>query len=392
MIQMQVWISKLKNLKPSRRAELAQLKRTPLYDLHLELGAKMVPFAGFEMPVQYPMGVLKEHLYTREHAGLFDVSHMGQIVIEGPGAQAALERLIPIDLDTLGVNQQRYGFLCNENGGILDDLMIVRWGEERFFLVINAACVAEDIAHIHANLPSGVVLHQLHNRSLLALQGPMAAQVMAELAHESMALFFMQGGEIHIGDVACYATRSGYTGEDGFEISIPAEDCESVARLLLNDHRVEAIGLGARDSLRLESGLCLYGHDLNVNTTPIEANLLWAISPSRRPGGSKQGGYLGAEVIESQIASGASRKRVGLKVLAKAPVREGVVLQDESSATIGEVTSGGFSPSLAAPIAMAYVDIKHAEIGNIVTAIVRNKPLQLEICKMPFVEQNYKRS
>jgi aminomethyltransferase len=352
----------------------------------------MVPFAGFEMPVQYPMGVLKEHLHTREKAGLFDVSHMGQVIIEGPGAQLALERLMPVDLDTLGINQQRYGFFCNEQGGILDDLMIVRWDEERFFLVINAACVAEDIAHMQAHLPSSVSLTHLHDHGLLALQGPQAAQVMAELAHESMALFFMSGGEVHIGDVACFVTRSGYTGEDGFEISVPAEHCEAVARLLLNDHRVAPIGLGARDSLRLESGLCLYGHDLNTTTTPIEANLLWAISPSRRPGGVKQGGYLGAEVIQTQLMSGVSRKRVGLKVLAKAPIREGVTLIDDSGKTIGEVTSGGFSPSLSAPIAMAYVDINHVGIGEQVTAMVRNKPLTLEVCSMPFVAQNYRRA
>ncbi len=371
---------------------MADLLRTPLHGLHQELGARMVPFAGYDMPVQYPLGVLKEHLHTRQAAGLFDVSHMGQLVIEGPGVEQALEAIIPVDLVNLPDNKQSYGLLCNAVGGILDDLIITRWGHECFFVVINAACVDTDIPHIEAHLPEGVSLNFMQGRGLLALQGPQAADVLATIAPDCRGLTFMSGAHIAVAGVMCYVTRSGYTGEDGFEISIPAESTEAIARALLADERVEAIGLGARDSLRLEAGLCLYGHDLDATTSPVEAGLWWSISKARRDDGDRPGGFLGAEAIFSQREAGVTRRRVGLQINSKAPVREGAELFDASGNKVGVVTSGGFGPSLGAPVAMAYVASECAELGSELLAQVRNKQVPVTVCKMPFVAQNYYRS
>lgn len=368
---------------------MADLLLTPLHALHVELGARMVPFAGYDMPVQYPLGVLKEHLHTRQFAGLFDVSHMGQLIIEGEGAEQALEAIIPVDLKSLPVNKQSYGLLCNADGGILDDLIITRWGHEKFFVVINAACVDTDIPHIKAHLPDYVAMEYLHGRGLLALQGPAACSVLQALAPDSASLTFMTGARMLVNGVECYVTRSGYTGEDGFEISVPADGTEALARALLADERVEAIGLGARDSLRLESGLCLYGHDLDVTTSPLEASLAWSISPARREGGERAGGFLGAEAIFAQRVNGVARRRVGLLVNGKAPVREGAELFDAAGNKIGAVTSGGFGPSLGAPLAMGYVVSDCAALGSELFAEVRGKKIPVTVSKMPFIVQNY---
>lgn len=366
------------------------LKATPLKELHLELGAKMVPFAGYEMPVQYPAGIKTEHLHTREHAGLFDVSHMGQVVISGEGAAEALEALVPVELESLGINKQTYALFTNEQGGILDDLMIVRWAEDRFFLVVNAACKEQDLAYLRAQLPD-LDIEYLDGRGLLALQGPEAKSVMAQLAPEARELVFMTGARATLAGIDCYITRSGYTGEDGFEISVPAESAEMLARKLLAFDQVEAIGLGARDSLRLEAGLCLYGHDLDTETTPIQGSLLWSISKSRRADGEKAGGFPGADVILKEQAEGATRKRVGLKIEGRAPVREGAELVNADGTQVGVVTSGGFGPSLDAPVAMGYVSAEYATIGTALNAMVRGKPRPVTVEKMPFVPHRYYR-
>lgn len=366
------------------------LKATPLKELHLELGAKMVPFAGYEMPVQYPAGIKTEHLHTREHAGLFDVSHMGQVVISGEGAAEALEALVPVELESLGINKQTYALFTNEQGGILDDLMVVRWAEDRFFLVVNAACKEQDLAYLRAQLPD-LDIEYLDGRGLLALQGPEAKGVMAQLAPEARELVFMTGARATLAGIDCYITRSGYTGEDGFEISVPAESAEMLARKLLAFDQVEAIGLGARDSLRLEAGLCLYGHDLDTQTTPIQGSLLWSISKSRRADGEKAGGFPGADVILKEHAEGAARKRVGLKIEGRAPVREGAELVNADGTQVGVVTSGGFGPSLDAPVAMGYVSAEYAALGTSLNAMVRGKPRPVTVEKMPFVPHRYYR-
>jgi aminomethyltransferase len=370
--------------------DTTDLKATPLKALHMELGARMVPFAGYDMPVQYPEGIKTEHLHTREHAGLFDVSHMGQVVITGEGVAAALEKLVPVELERLGINKQTYALFTNEQGGILDDLMIVRWAEDCFFLVVNAACKEQDIAYLRSNLP-GLEVEYLEGRGLLALQGPAAASVMAQFAPGVRELVFMTGSCVTLEGADCYITRSGYTGEDGFEISVPAGSAEALARKLVSFEHVKAIGLGARDSLRLEAGLCLYGHDLDTETTPIQASLLWSISKSRRADGAKAGGFPGADIIFNEQANGASRKRVGLKVEGRAPVREGAELVNAEGAQVGMVTSGGFGPSLEAPLAMGYVATDYAAIGTELHAIVRGKPLPVTVEKMPFVPQRYYR-
>lgn len=366
------------------------LKATPLKALHLELGARMVPFAGYEMPVQYPGGIKTEHLYTRKHAGLFDVSHMGQVAITGDGVAAALEKLVPVELETLGINKQTYALFTNEQGGILDDLMIVRWAEDCFFLVVNAACKEQDIAYLRSALP-GFEIEYLEGRGLLALQGPSAVDVMAQLAPDVRELVFMTGSRVILEGADCYITRSGYTGEDGFEISVPAESAEALARKLVSFEQVNAIGLGARDSLRLEAGLCLYGHDLDTETTPIQASLLWSISKSRRAGGAKAGGFPGADIIFNEQVKGAPRKRVGLKVEGRAPVREGAELVNAEGEQVGVVTSGGYGPSLEAPLAMGYVAKDYAAVGTELNAMVRGKPRPVTVEKMPFVPQRYYR-
>lgn len=366
------------------------LSRTSLYNLHIELGARMVPFAGYEMPVQYPMGVLKEHNHTRAAAGLFDVSHMGQVRLSGPGAAAALESLVPIDVVDLGLNRQRYAMFTNEKGGILDDLMVSNTGDH-LFVVVNAACKQQDIAHLHKHLDGRCTVEVLDDRSLLALQGPAAGAVMTRLAPESAKMVFMQTAKVKLAGVECFISRSGYTGEDGFEISVPNEHAEALARLLLSQDEVAPIGLGARDSLRLEAGLCLYGHDMDSDVTPVEASLTWALSKVRRADGARPGGYPGADIIMRQLAQGVSLKRVGLLARDRMPVREGAELVDAEGRAVGKVTSGGFGPSVNGPVAMGYVDIEHAKPGTRLQAIVRGKLVPIDVASMPFVPLRYYR-
>ncbi|EKO3960366.1 glycine cleavage system aminomethyltransferase GcvT [Vibrio fluvialis] len=368
-----------------------ELLITPLHALHLEVGAKMVPFAGYDMPVQYALGVKKEHLHTREAAGLFDVSHMGQLRLHGEGAAAALETLVPVDVVDLAEGKQRYAFFTNEQGGILDDLMVANLGDH-LFVVVNAACKEQDINHLQAHLPSGVELEIIDDRALLALQGPKAAEVLARLQPVVADMLFMDIQQVQIDGIDCIVSRSGYTGEDGYEISVPADKAEAVARTLTAFEEVEWIGLGARDSLRLECGLCLYGHDLDETTTPVEASLLWAIQPVRRTGGAREGGFPGADIILSQIATkDVSRKRVGLVGQTKAPVREGTELFDAEGTKIGIVTSGTAGPTAGIPVSMAYVRADLSAIGTEVFAEVRGKMLPMLVEKMPFVPQRYYR-
>ncbi len=357
------------------------LKKTPLYDLHVELGAKMVPFAGYAMPVQYPSGILKEHLHTRARAGLFDVSHMGQVVIGGDDPAAAIEALVPGDIQALKPGAMRYSLFTSESGGILDDLMITR-RQNDLFVVVNAACKEQDIAHMRARLPAVEVLE---DRALLALQGPEAAAVLSALNPAVQSLLFMNGAEMELMGVACFVTRSGYTGEDGFEISVPAGAAADLARELLSHEAVAPIGLGARDSLRLEAGLCLYGHDIDETTTPVEAALTWVINKRRRA----EGGFPGADVILEQIAKGVSRKRVGIRPLGKMPVREGAEVVGEDGAVIGKITSGGFGPSVGGPVAMGYVPAEMAVPGTALKLRQRGRLLEAEVAKLPFVKQNY---
>jgi len=367
-----------------------QVNKTIFYDYHLEAGGKMVPFAGYLMPVQYSAGIKQEHLHSRDNAGLFDVSHMGQVIVKGEGAALALEQLMPVDLEALEINQQTYATLTNEQGGVLDDLIVTRWAEDIFFLVVNAGCKHEDIAHIRNHLP-GFEITYLGDRGLLALQGLKAKEVMAELSPEANKLVFMHGCHSSIDGIDCYITRSGYTGEDGFEISVDPKDAHKLADKLLSFEVVNWIGLGARDSLRLEAGLCLYGHDIDQQTTPVEAGIIWSISKSRRAGGAKQGGFLGAEVILEQIANGAAKKRVGFLVDGRAPVREGAEVIDEQGVVIGAITSGGFGPTLQAPIAMGYVPTELSAVGTKHNALVRGVARPITITKMPLVPQRYYR-
>lgn len=364
-------------------------RKTPLFDLHVELGARMVPFAGYSMPVQYELGVKKEHEHTRRACGLFDVSHMGQVLLRGPTPAEALETLVPADLAGLPEGRQRYGLFTAEDGGILDDLMIVNAGDH-LYLVVNAACKEQDIAHLRRGLPD----HELEvlDRGLLALQGPEAAMVMQRLCPEACEMVFMQHGRFTIEGIEVWISRSGYTGEDGFEISVPAEQTEALARRLLAEEEVEAIGLGARDSLRLEAGLCLYGHDIDTTTTPVEAGLIWAIGKPRRRDGERPGGFPGADLILHQVAEkDHQRKRVGLLGEGRAPVREGVELYDGDGNAIGAVCSGGFGPSVGRPVAMGYVSIDQAAIDTVVYAEVRGKRLPMTVTKVPFVQPGYHR-
>ncbi|MGL6259968.1 glycine cleavage system aminomethyltransferase GcvT [Vibrio sp. WXL210] len=368
-----------------------ELLKTPLYQSHLDAGAKMVPFAGYDMPVQYPLGVKKEHLHTRQAAGLFDVSHMGQLLLRGDTRAEFMETLVPVDVVGLEVGKQRYALFTNERGGIQDDLMIANLGDE-LFIVVNAACKSQDIAHIKAHLPESLTLEVIEDRALLALQGPKAAEVLARFAPSVAEMVFMDVARIEIQGVECIVSRSGYTGEDGYEISVPAEQASKLAAALTTEDEVEWIGLGARDSLRLECGLCLYGHDLDTTTTPVEASLLWAIQPVRRKGGEREGGFPGAEVIIEQIVTkDVSRKRVGLVGQTKAPVREGVELFDADGNCIGVVTSGTAGPNAGKPVSMAYVATSFATIGTEVFASVRGKLLPMTVEKMPFVPQRYYR-
>jgi len=366
------------------------LLTTPLDKLHRELGAKMVPFAGYDMPVQYPMGIIREHLHTREAAGLFDVSHMGQVIIEGVGSAAMLESLVPVDVAGLGINRQTYALFTNERGGVLDDLIITRWDEDRFFLVVNAGCKAQDIAHLRAHL-QGQQLIVLDQQALLALQGPAARQVMTQLCPAAAELVFMQGCPTVIDGVDAYITCSGYTGEDGFEISVPGAHAEVLARRLLAMDPVEAIGLGARDSLRLEAGLCLYGHELTPDIDPVQAGLLWSISKVRRADGERPGGFPGADTIFQRMAAGAPLRRVGLVVDGKRPVREGQAVLNGEGAQVGEICSACYGASVGGPVAMAYIERPLGEPGTGLNVDVRGKLVPVTVARMPFSPQRYYR-
>ncbi|WP_249975603.1 glycine cleavage system aminomethyltransferase GcvT [Vreelandella olivaria] len=369
---------------------MSELKQTPLYALHTRLGAKMVPFAGYDMPVQYPLGVKKEHEHTRQQCGLFDVSHMGQILVSGSDVAEALETLIPADLVGLKEGEQRYGLFTSTDGGIIDDLMVVNAGDH-FYLVVNAACKEQDIAHLRTSLGASHDIEVL-NRGLLALQGPLARDVMQRLCPQACELTFMQHGRFTMAGNEVWISRSGYTGEDGFEISVAAEACAAFAEQLLAEPEVEAIGLGARDSLRLEAGLCLYGHDITLETTPVEAGLIWAIGKPRRHGGERSAGFPGADLILHQVdAKDHRRKRVGLVAQGRAPVREGATLVDEAGNEIGVVTSGGFGPSIGKPIAMGYVRREWEAPETTVYALVRGKPLPMVVTPTPFVKPGYYR-
>jgi len=373
------------------------LKRTPLHALHVSLGAKMVPFAGYEMPVQFAEGVLREHLHTRASVGLFDVSHMGQIALRAKSgsveeAKLSLERLVPQDIVAVAPGRQRYAQFTNEDGGILDDLMVANFGDH-LFLVVNAACKDADEAHLREKLSDVCVIEPLADRALLALQGPRAEAVLAKYSAGAPAMKFMDAGPRKVASFDCFVSRSGYTGEDGFEISVPAEHAEQLATLFLTDSDVLPIGLGARDSLRLEAGLCLYGHDIDATTTPVEGALEWSIQKSRRAGGARAGGFPGASKVLQQLGNGAPRRRVGLKPEGRAPVREGAPLfADATSPTrIGAVTSGGFGPSLNSPVAMGYLPTALAGTGTQVFAEVRGQRLPLRVAATPFVPNTYKR-
>ena len=362
------------------------LKKTPLHDLHVELKARMVPFAGYAMPVQYPAGILREHLHTREKAGLFDVSHMGQLRIRGDDPVGALETLVPGDLRALAEGRTRYTLLTNERAGILDDLMVTQAGDH-LFVVVNAATKEADIAHMRAALGGRVEIEHLEGRGLLALQGPQAAAVLARFAPEAAAMSFMTQRALSVGGIPVLASRSGYTGEDGFEISVEAARAEELARLLLAEPEVAPIGLGARDSLRLEAGLCLYGHDIDETTTPVEAGLAWSISKRRRA----EGGYPGDAVVAAQLRDGPARKRVGIRPEGRAPAREHTEITDADGNRIGEVTSGGFGPTVDGPVAMGYVPAAAAEPGTPLSLVVRGKPLPARVAPLPFAPHRYHR-
>ncbi|MEZ5854569.1 MAG: glycine cleavage system aminomethyltransferase GcvT [Hyphomicrobiaceae bacterium] len=377
---------------PSQSA--ADHKRTPLYETHVAAGAKMVPFAGYEMPVQYPMGVLKEHLWTREKAGLFDVAHMGLCFLQGPDhatTARALEALVPADIESLNPGQQRYTQLLAPDGGILDDLMVTRSPgpveDGNLVLVVNAACKDADFAHIRDHLPGNVKLFVTDRRALLALQGPMAAAALSRHIPGIGDLDFMTGSFATLLGQTVFVTRSGYTGEDGFEIAVPDTDAPAIWAALAKEPEVEPIGLGARDSLRLEAGLCLYGHDIDTTTSPIEAGLAWSIQKRRRT----EDAFPGADRILRELANGPSRRRVGIKPEGRAPAREGTEILSASGASIGRVTSGGFGPSVNGPIAMGYVEAESAQLGTKLQLVVRGKSLPAEVVKMPFQPHRYHR-
>ncbi|MDO8606896.1 MAG: glycine cleavage system aminomethyltransferase GcvT [Phaeospirillum sp.] len=361
------------------------LLTTPLDSLHRQLGGKMVPFAGYAMPVQYPAGVMAEHLHTRGDASLFDVSHMGQVEITGPDCARWLETLVPGDIQGLGLGKTRYTVFTNDQGGILDDLMVSKMADDRLFLVINAACKHADFTHMKAAIGDKVALRMIEDRALVALQGPKAAEAMARLAPDSAAMTFMTIREIVIAGIACLATRSGYTGEDGWEISVPAARAEELVRALLALPGVAPAGLGARDSLRLEAGLCLYGSDIDAATTPVEANLSWILGKRRRA----EGGFPGAAIIQQQLAEGPARLRVGIQPLGRAPARAHTEITDEAGNRLGEICSGGFGPSADRPVAMGYVPRAFAVIGAKIKLVVRGKALDAEVVALPFVPHRY---
>jgi aminomethyltransferase len=414
----------LSDSSTSSAAAPETLLKTPLHDLHVELGARMVPFAGYSMPVQYPAGLMAEHLHTRQAAGLFDVSHMGQLRLVGADAAAALESLIPVDVVDLPAGKQRYGLLLNDEGGIIDDLMFFNrdyanggdpsvagppqgasapsGGSEShavgerggdIFIIVNGACKVGDIAHIEAKIGSRCEVIPMPEMALMALQGPQAVTALQRLAPGVEKLVFMTGGRFTVAGCDCFLTRSGYTGEDGFEISVHASQADTLARALLAQPEVKPIGLGARNSLRLEAGLCLYGNDIDTTTTPVEANLNWAMQKVRRTGGARAGGFPGADKILAQLADPATlaRKRVGLVALERVPVRDHTELQSTDGAKIGEVTSGLLGPTINQPVAMGYVKPEFAALGTRVNAIVRGKAVPMEVAAMPFVPNRYYR-
>jgi aminomethyltransferase len=373
------------------RAVLDDLLRLGLHDLHISLGGRMVPFARYEMPVQYPMGVMAEHLHTRRAAGLFDVSHMGQVILRPTGSMEALragfEALMPVDVAGLRQGRQRYGLLTNDAGGIIDDLMFANRGDH-LFVVVNAGCKAGDIAHMTAHL--GAQVRPITDRALLALQGPLAEDALARLVPQVRAMRFMDVSVVDTVFGPLWISRSGYTGEDGFEISVPDAGARGLAEALLAMPEVAPIGLGARDSLRLEAGLCLYGHDIDADTSPIEAGLDWAIQKTRRTGGARSGGFPGAQRVLAELDQGPAHVRVGLRPDGRQPVREGTQLFHDG-APIGHVTSGGFGPSLDAPIAMGYVPANLSLPGTALTGEVRGKHLPLTVADLPFRPSTYKR-
>lgn len=377
--------------------EVADVLKTPLYELHVELGAKMVPFAGYDMPVQYPMGVMGEHTHTREKAGLFDVSHMGQVLLRAKSgdnkeAALALETLVPMDILGLGEERQRYALFTAENGSILDDLMVANRGDH-LHLVINAARKDHDINHLRTHLSDRCEIEVIADRALIALQGPLSESALVRIFPQVGPMRFMDNRVFNSSFGEVWISRSGYTGEDGYEVSIVSERAEEFAKKLLDMDEVEPIGLGARDSLRLEAGLCLYGNDIDENTSPTEANLNWSIQKIRREGGDRAGGFLGADTILPQIINGTQRKRVGILPSGRAPMRAGTLLfaSEVDETPIGEITSGGFGPSLGQPVSMGYLQSRYAIIGNHIFADVRGKRLPASVASLPFVKVNFKR-
>jgi aminomethyltransferase len=380
---------------PREASETPALKATPLHGAHVALGARMVPFAGYDMPVQYPSGVLAEHNHTRSSAGLFDVSHMGQAFLLGPDhatVAAALEELVPADILNLAPGRQRYTQLLNDDGGILDDLMVTRSAEPAedgvLMLIVNAACKEADFAHIAGKLRPGVRLMRAEHRALVALQGPKAAEVLARHSPGGDKMAFMSAWSTEFDGLACHISRSGYTGEDGYEISIKAAHVIAIWSALLRDAAVKPIGLGARDSLRLEAGLCLYGHDLDTTTSPVEAALAWSIQKRRR----EEGGFPGAARVQRELSEGPARRRVGILPDGKAPAREGTEILTEDGRKIGTITSGGFGPTLGGPLAMGYVEGAFASLGTALDLLVRGKPLPGKVAPMPFVPNRYYRT
>ena len=389
----------------------AELLKTPLHDLHVELGARMVPFAGYSMPVQYPAGLMAEHKHTREAAGLFDVSHMGQLKLVGAHAAAAFESLMPVDVIGLGVDKQRYGLLLTDEGTIIDDLMFVNWGDPadatgesrpgasgeregpQLFAIVNGACKSGDIAHLQAKIGGRCQVLPMPERGLLALQDPKAVDALQRLVPGVENLVFMTGAAFAWNGTDLYITRSGYTGEDGFEISIHGSQAEAFARALLAEPEVAPIGLGARNSLRLEAGLCLYGNDIDTTTTPVEAALNWALQKVRRTGGERAGGFPGADKVLAQLdgSQPPKRKRVALIAKERVPVREPAPLENMDGQTIGQVTSGLISPTLNQPIAMGYVQPDYATVGTELFAMVRGKPVPMVVSSTPFVPTRYHR-
>ena len=371
------------------------LRKTPLNALHREFGAKLTEFAGYEMPVQYRLGILGEHQHTRKKAGLFDVSHMGQVILSGQSYEEtalSLEKVLPMDVLGLEIGRQRYGFLTNDDGGILDDLMFSNRGDH-IFVVLNAACKDSDIKYLRSLLEPNISIKEIENRALIALQGPASEAVLGKYHPQIKNMKFMDVETLPIDGSECWISRSGYTGEDGFEISIPAEAAEPITRSILSNQNVEFIGLGARDSLRLEAGLCLYGHDIDQATTPVEASLTWAIQKARRSNGSRASGFIGSEIILKQLAGGTNKKRVGFLPQTRAPMREGVEIfgTETSKDAIGKITSGGYGPTVGYPIAMGYINSEYANSEDDLFGELRGKRVPVKVSNLPFVPLNFKR-